>query len=80
MNLRVINLENNKISTISEDLKKLTNLEYINLSKNKLHIIPPQLIYLTKLQYVNLRNIDFKSEFILNNMKHINIDITKDYH
>jgi len=80
VNLRVINLENNKISTISEDLKKLTNLEYINLSRNKLHIIPPQLIYLTKLQYVNLRNIDFKSEFITNNMKHINIDITKDYH
>ena len=76
-NLISINFKNNQISTIISDIKKLTNLEYINFSNNKLNIVPIHLISLTKLKFVDLSNNNFKSAFIPNNMKHINIDAKK---
>ena len=82
VNLNDIDLSTNLIKDKALNIYDLTNLtsinlEYINFSKNKLNIVPIQLMYLTKLKFTDLSNNDFKSTFIPNNMKHINIDISK---
>ena len=60
-NLRTLNLEGNRFSTVPSVIRKFTQLHYLNFNNNQLTAIPDWIGELRKLRLIDLRSNMFKN-------------------
>ena len=56
INLKILDLDNNQLTTILQEIGQLTNLQRLNLDNNQLTTIPLEIGQLTNLQILHLSN------------------------